>query len=171
MVGEITITARAAERLKGLFTRDQVHEERVSYWQLILLQSKASGCFYHGKNLPHNIWAWPKQTWFQERLSHYLKPQWSPQNRPTDRARDLGFFVLLPLCFLILQVHFSAPAAGAAFEDMTVMEEAVKHGGNGSTVAEELSPVLHRTVGSQKGAGPLITAHDDLEEILGSAGW
>lgn len=62
-----------AERLKGLLTRDQVHEEKVSHWQLILLQSKVNGCFYHGKDLPHNIWAWPKQTWFQERLSHYLK--------------------------------------------------------------------------------------------------
>jgi hypothetical protein len=62
-----------AEWLKGLLTRDQIRKERVNNWQLILLQSKANGCFYHGKNLPHNLWAWPKHTWFQERLSHYLK--------------------------------------------------------------------------------------------------
>ncbi|MGH7775458.1 MAG: hypothetical protein ACREQA_24795 [Candidatus Binatia bacterium] len=61
-----------AERLKGLLTRDQLHEERMSYWQLILLQSKANGCFYHGKDLPHNIWEWPKNTWFQKR-THHLK--------------------------------------------------------------------------------------------------
>lgn len=61
------------ERLKGFLTRDQVRKEKVSYWQMILLQSKANGCLYHGKNLPHNIWAWPKRTWFQERLNHYLK--------------------------------------------------------------------------------------------------
>ncbi len=60
------------EPLKGPLTSDQVHE-RMSYWQLILLQSKVNGCSYHGKDLPHNIWAWPKHTWFQERLSHYLK--------------------------------------------------------------------------------------------------
>ena len=42
------------------------------------------------------------------------------------------------------------------------MEEAVEHGGDGGAVTEELSPVLHRTVGSQQCAGPLIAPHDDL---------
>jgi hypothetical protein len=36
------------------------------------------------------------------------------------------------------------------------MEEAVEHGGDGGTVTEQLAPVLHRTVGSQQGASPLI---------------
>jgi hypothetical protein len=62
-----------AERAKKLITRAHVHGDKMSYWQLILLQSKANGCLYHGKDLPHNIWAWPKHTWFQERLSHHLK--------------------------------------------------------------------------------------------------
>jgi len=62
-----------AERLKGLLTTDPDHGEKMSDWQLVLLQSKANDCFYHGQDLPHNLWAWPKHTWFQERLSHYLE--------------------------------------------------------------------------------------------------
>jgi hypothetical protein len=61
-----------AELVKGLFKRP-VHEDKISYWQLILLQSEANGCVYDGDELPFNIWAWPKNTWFQERLSHHLK--------------------------------------------------------------------------------------------------
>ena len=68
------------------------------------------------------------------------------------------------------QVHFGAPTARAAFKHVTVMEEAVEHGGHRSAVTEELSPVLHRTIGSQQGAGPLIAAHDDLQEVLGGGG-
>jgi hypothetical protein len=62
-----------AELVKGIFTRPRVHEDKVGYWQLILLQSEANGCFYDGDELPYSIWAWPKDTWFQERLSHHLK--------------------------------------------------------------------------------------------------
>jgi len=45
----------------------------MSYWQLIFLQSKSNGCFYHGEDLPQINWQWPKNTWFQEQLSHHLK--------------------------------------------------------------------------------------------------
>jgi hypothetical protein len=62
-----------AELVRWLFTRTQVHEDKASYWQLILLQSEANGCFYDGDELPSNLWAWPKNTWFQERLSHHLE--------------------------------------------------------------------------------------------------
>src|SRR5439155_24145496 len=103
---------------------------------------------------------------FDNRLSGHLKTGqwWSCQNRPTEMARDS---VVLPLCLLIRQVHFGAPTARAAFENVTVMEEAVEHCGDGGAVTEELSPVLHRTVGSQQCAGPPIAPHDDLEEFLG----
>lgn len=47
-------------------------EVKLSDWQLIFLQSRANGCFYNVENLPHANWQWPKNTWFQERLSHYL---------------------------------------------------------------------------------------------------
>lgn len=62
-----------AERVKGLSTRDHVHQDKLSYWQLIFLQSKANDCSYRGENLPHIKWQWPRDTWFQEQLSHHLK--------------------------------------------------------------------------------------------------
>ena len=62
-----------AELVKGLLTTDHVHEHKLSYWQLVFLQSKANGCLYHGEDLPQINWQWPKNTWFQEQLSHHLK--------------------------------------------------------------------------------------------------
>ena len=35
-----------AELVKGLLTTDHVHEDKLSYWQLVFLQSKANGCSY-----------------------------------------------------------------------------------------------------------------------------
>ncbi len=61
-----------AELVKGLITKDHVTEEKLSDWQLVFLQSKANGCSYHGEDLPHIKWQWPKNTWFQEQLSHHL---------------------------------------------------------------------------------------------------
>ena len=61
-----------AELVKGLITRDDVTKQKLSSWQLVFLQSKANGCSYHGENLPHINWQWPKNTWFQEHLSHQL---------------------------------------------------------------------------------------------------
>jgi len=64
-------------RVKEVFTGTRVHgdeEDKLSYWQLIFLQSKANGCSYRGKDLPNMPkWQWPRDTWFQERLSHHLK--------------------------------------------------------------------------------------------------
>jgi hypothetical protein len=51
----------------GFLPRD-VHEDKLSYWQIIFLQSKANGCFYGGEDLAEANWQWPKNTWFQERL-------------------------------------------------------------------------------------------------------
>ena len=65
-----------AAMVKEVFTRTRVNgdeRDKISYWQLVFLQSKANGCFYHGKDLPHNVWEWPKRTWFQEQLGHHLK--------------------------------------------------------------------------------------------------
>ena len=61
-----------AELVKGLITRNHVTEEKLSCWQLVFLQSKANGCSYHGEDLPHINWKWPKKTWFQKQLSHHL---------------------------------------------------------------------------------------------------
>ena len=65
-----------AALVKEVFTRTRVYgdeEDKISYWQLIFLQSKANGCSYRAKDLPHMKWQWPRDTWFQEQLSHHLK--------------------------------------------------------------------------------------------------
>ena len=62
-----------SELLKKFLTRSHPHEDKMSDWQLILLQSKANGCFYHDEKLPQQNWGWPKNTWFQERLSRHLQ--------------------------------------------------------------------------------------------------
>jgi hypothetical protein len=67
------LSGGVADLVKGLLTRDHVHEDKLSYWQTILLQSKANGCLYRGEDLPQTNWEWPKNTWFQKRLSRHLK--------------------------------------------------------------------------------------------------
>lgn len=58
--------------LKRLLTRHEgPHNEKLSNWQMILLQSKVNGCWYRGEDMPQTNWDWPKNTWFQERLSHH----------------------------------------------------------------------------------------------------
>lgn len=47
-------------------------EEQLSYWQLVFSQSRANSCVYEFAVLPHAHWLWPKNTWFQERLSNSL---------------------------------------------------------------------------------------------------
>ncbi len=54
--------AGVADLLQGLLTRDHVHEDKLSYWQLILLQSRANGCLYRGEDLPQSNWEWPKNS-------------------------------------------------------------------------------------------------------------
>jgi hypothetical protein len=65
-----------AALVKEVFTRTRVYgdeEDKISYWQLIFLQSKVNGCSYRDEDLPHMKWQWPRDTWFQEQLSHQLK--------------------------------------------------------------------------------------------------
>jgi hypothetical protein len=63
----------AAAMVKEFLTRARAHEDKMSCQQLIWLQSKANGCSYHGEDLSETNWEWPKNTWFQQRLSHHLK--------------------------------------------------------------------------------------------------
>lgn len=61
---------------KEILTRIHVcedKEDKISYWQLILLQSKANGCVDDGDDLPQINWQWPKNTWFQQRLNYHLR--------------------------------------------------------------------------------------------------
>jgi len=66
-------SAGVPHRIKGLLTRDHAHRDKLSDWQTIFFQSKVNGGLYGGEDLPQRNWEWPKNTWFQERLSHYLK--------------------------------------------------------------------------------------------------
>jgi hypothetical protein len=61
-----------ANVMKDFFSGDADQENRISYWQLIFSQSRANGCSYHFDDLPQVSWQWPKDTWFQERLSQKL---------------------------------------------------------------------------------------------------
>ena len=58
------------------------------------------------------------------------------------------------------------PTPRAALEYMAVMQDAVEHGGHSRYVAQELSPVFHRPVGSEQRAGAFVTAHDNLQQIF-----
>src|SRR5439155_11796177 len=58
--------------------------------------------------------------------------------------------------------RFGAPTARTAFEHMPMMQDAVEHGGHCRHVAQQLSPILNRAVGSEQRAGALVAAHDDL---------
>src|SRR5258707_8641920 len=65
--------------------------------------------------------------------------RWSGQNRPTEEAGDS---VVLPRGFLRRQVYFRAATSRTAFENMTVMEEAIEHGGDGRAVNQQFAPIV-----------------------------
>jgi len=51
--------------------------ERLSFWQLVFLQSTINGAPYHGGELRRYKWEWPKNTYLQRRL-RYLKESQIP---------------------------------------------------------------------------------------------
>jgi len=52
---------------------------------------------------------------------------------------------------------------GPQVQDMRVVEEPVEQRGHGGGVAEELAPVLDRTIGRDQRRHGFVAAHDDLE--------
>jgi hypothetical protein len=46
------------------------------------------------------------------------------------------------------------------------VEQAVQHGGDRGAVAEQFAPVLYGAIGSEQGAGTLVTAHEDLQQLF-----
>lgn len=54
---------------ESLFAGALGQENKISYWQLIFLQSRANGCCYNPEDCPRVSWQWPKDTWFQDRVS------------------------------------------------------------------------------------------------------
>ena len=85
--------------------------------------------------------------------------------------------LLFLLLLLVLSLVFSgtagpgSPAAWAASENMSVMQQPIQHGGDGGTIAEQLSPVFNWSVGRNKRAGSLIASHDDFQQFLGGGQW
>ena len=71
------LARRSLTRVTGVMNeileRPHAREDKMSYWQGILSQSKANGGYYHGDELPRTNWVWPKNTSFQERLTHHPK--------------------------------------------------------------------------------------------------
>ena len=63
----------ASYRSKGIPRTIADDEVKLSYWQLVFLQSRANGCLYDVEDLPHANWRWPKNTWFQKRLRQKLR--------------------------------------------------------------------------------------------------
>src|SRR5262245_37408911 len=68
---------------------------------------------------------------------------------------------------MLIAVQSGAPAAWATGEDVRVMEQSVEEPGDGGGVSEELAPVLDRTIRSDQGGRLLVSAHHELEQILG----
>src|SRR5271156_586357 len=62
---------------------------------------------------------------------------------------------------------FGAPTARAAFEDVSVMQKTIQHGGDSGAVAQEFPPVVYGSVGRQQCARTFVAAHDDLQQFLG----
>jgi hypothetical protein len=58
-------------------------------------------------------------------------------------------FLLLSLVLslaLSQTASFGSPTARAAFENVSVVQKTIQHGGDGGTIAEQLSPVFHGPV-------------------------
>ena len=88
-----------AELVKVVFTRTRVdgaERDKLSYWQLIFLQSKANGCRYRGESLPHAQWRWPRDTWFQEQQGIVSKLSNLPRiNRGTNSNPSWSGYVVV----------------------------------------------------------------------------
>jgi hypothetical protein len=61
----------------------------------------------------------------------------------------------------VLTLEACAPALRATRQHVRVMEEPVRHRGDGRGVAEELAPILDGTVRGQQRRRALVAPHDD----------
>ena len=61
---------------------------------------------------------------------------------------------------------FEAIAFSCDLDDMSSAQKAVEDGGGGWDVANKFAPFFERAVAGHDSRAPLITAHDDFEEIL-----
>jgi hypothetical protein len=59
-------------------------------WKSIFLQSPVNSGHYDEDELPHQIWDWPKATWFQGRLDRVREHEPLDVRSPRRRARKVG---------------------------------------------------------------------------------
>src|ERR1700736_1178416 len=83
----------------------------------------------------------------------------------TGQREEAGDSVVLPCSLLWRQVHFRAPTPRTTFEYMTMMEEAIEHGGDGRAVSQQFAPVVYGAVRGEQSTGALIASHDDLQQF------
>ena len=87
---------------REVFTKEYIHggrRNRLSYWQVIFLQSKANGCNYREESLQPTKWQWPNHTWLQKRLNdlrdaHFITR--FPQTWRSARQQSLSRYTLAP---------------------------------------------------------------------------
>lgn len=48
-----------------------------------------------------------------------------------------------------------------------MVKKAVEHGADCGRIAQQLTPVFHRTLRSHQRAGSLVAAHNDFEQLFG----
>jgi hypothetical protein len=99
----------------------------------------------------------------QKWLAAKTRPQWSPQNRPTvvraKPANGRGRGLSCSTCSLLWrQVYFRAPTPRTAFENMTIMEEAIEHGGDGGAISQQFAPVVDGSVRGEQSTGAGISS-------------
>src|SRR5712692_939011 len=73
------------------------------------------------------------------------KPANDGQGKTGQRKRA-GDSVVLPCSLLWRQVYFRTPTPRPAFEHMTMMEEAIQHGGDGGAISQQFAPVVHGSI-------------------------
>ena len=64
-------------------------------------------------------------------------------------------------------LDLGAPAARPALEDVGMVQQAVEQRGDGRGIAQQLPPVVDGSVRREQGRGPLVAAHDQLQEVFG----
>jgi hypothetical protein len=52
-----------------------------------------------------------------------------------------------------------------------MMQQPIEHCADCCDIAEQLAPVLNRTIGSQQGAETFVAAHNDFQQVLGGGVW
>src|SRR5579863_6437936 len=96
-----------------------------------------------------------------------------PSSPLSGRGAGLRFWLIVLgrcCCQARLGPSTVQPVAPAGDGDhLGVVQEAVEDRGGGGHVADQFAPVLQRAVAGHHRRADLVTAHDDLEEVLAGA--